>query len=262
MCGIAGIVTSEAASIDVNRLTSMTMMLNHRGPDDRGVHVEPGLGFGHARLSIVDLAGGRQPMSNADGSLWITFNGEIFNYVELREELVKKGHRFRTESDTEVLLHLYEEDGTAAVERLNGQWAFAIWNRRSQTLFLSRDPLGVRPLFYTTAGRRLLFASEIKALFVDPEVSRELDPRGVDNIFTFWTTLAPRTGVQGDSRAAARPLAGMAQRQRHHIAALESVVSPRPMLSARWHNRRKRCDRCSMMRSGSECAPTCRSGRT
>jgi asparagine synthase (glutamine-hydrolysing) len=196
MCGIAGIVTSEAASIDVNRLTSMTMMLNHRGPDDRGVHVEPGLGFGHARLSIVDLAGGRQPMSNDDGSLWITFNGEIFNYVELREELIKKGHRFRTESDTEVLLRLYEQDGPAAVERLNGQWAFAIWNRRSRTLFLSRDPVGVRPLFYTTAGGRLLFASEIKALFVDPAVSRELDPRGVDNIFTFWTTLAPRTAFK------------------------------------------------------------------
>src|SRR5262245_58790889 len=195
MCGIAGIVTSTTTSVDVDCLRSMTAMLNHRGPDDRGVYVNPQrtVGLAHTRLSIVDLAGGRQPMSNGDGSLWITFNGEIFNHIELREELIKKGHRFRTESDTEVILHLYEEEGTAAVERLNGQWAFGIWNRRSHTLFLSRDPVGVRPLFYTTVGGRFLFASEIKALFVDPEVSRELDPCGLDNIFTFWTTLPPRT---------------------------------------------------------------------
>jgi len=195
MCGIAGIATSTTTSVDVDRLISMTAMLNHRGPDDRGVYVNPqrNVALGHARLSIVDLAGGRQPMSNSDGSLWITFNGEIFNHVELREELLKKGHRFRTESDTEVILHLYEEEGTAAVKKLNGQWAFAIWNSRSRTLFLSRDPVGVRPLFYTTVGGRFLFASEIKALFVDPDVSRAIDPCGLDNIFTFWTTLPPRT---------------------------------------------------------------------
>jgi len=193
MCGIAGVVTSGPGSIDADRVMSMTAMLNHRGPNDCGLHVEPRAVFGHTRLSIVDLAGGRQPMSNDDGSLWITFNGEIFNHVEIREELVSKGHRFRTESDTEVILHLFEEHGTAAVEKLNGQWAFGIWNRRSQTLFLSRDRIGVRPLFYTVVGCRLLFASEIKALFVDPEISRELDPCGLDNIFTFWTTLPPRT---------------------------------------------------------------------
>jgi asparagine synthase (glutamine-hydrolysing) len=196
MCGIAGVVTSEAGAIDTDRLMLMTAMLNHRGPDDRGVHVEPRAGLGHARLSIVDLAGGRQPMSNGDGSLWITFNGEIFNHVELREELVGKGHRFRTESDTEVILHLFEEEGAAAVEKLNGQWAFGIWNSRSHTLFLSRDRVGVRPLFYTAVGGRLLFASEIKALFVDPDVSRELDPCGLDNVFTFWTTLPPRTAFK------------------------------------------------------------------
>jgi asparagine synthase (glutamine-hydrolysing) len=196
MCGIAGVVTSEAGAIDTDRLMLMTAMLNHRGPDDRGVHVEPRAGLGHARLSIVDLAGGRQPMSNGDGSLWITFNGEIFNHVELREELVGKGHRFRTESDTEVILHLFEEEGAAAVEKLNGQWAFGIWNSRSHTLFLSRDRVGVRPLFYTAVGGRLLFASEIKALFVDPDVSRKLDPCGLDNVFTFWTTLPPRTAFK------------------------------------------------------------------
>jgi len=193
MCGIAGMVTSDAEPVDAERVMAMAAMLNHRGPNDCGIHVEPRAALGHTRLSIVDLAGGRQPMSNNDGSLWITFNGEIFNHVEIREELVSKGHRFRTESDTEVILHLFEEHGTAAVEKLNGQWAFGIWNSRSQTLFLSRDRIGVRPLFYTVAGGRLLFASEIKALFVDPTISREIDPRGLDNIFTFWTTLPPRT---------------------------------------------------------------------
>jgi asparagine synthase (glutamine-hydrolysing) len=132
-------------------------------------------------------------MSNEDGSLWITFNGEIFNYVELRQELIARGHRFRSLSDTEVILHLYEDEGANAVRRLNGQWAFGIWNTRARTLFLSRDRLGVRPLFYTARGEHLLFASEIKALFADPRVSREIDPLGLDNIFTFWTTLSPRT---------------------------------------------------------------------
>src|SRR5215510_5915823 len=196
MCGIVGIVTTDPGTIHGDRLTAMTAMLDHRGPDDRGVHIEPRAGLGHTRLSIIDLAGGRQPMSNADGSLWITFNGEIFNYVELREELVLKGYRFRTDSDTEVILHLYEEEGAAAVKKLNGQWAFGIWNRRTHTLFLSRDRVGVRPLFYTTVGRRFLFASEIKALFADPEVSRELDPVGLDNVFTFWTTLPARTAFK------------------------------------------------------------------
>jgi asparagine synthase (glutamine-hydrolysing) len=196
MCGIAGIVTSEAGAIDADRVTAMTAMLAHRGPNDHGVHVEPQAALGHTRLSIVDLAGGCQPMSNNDGSLWITFNGEIFNYIELREELVGKGHRFRTQSDTEVILRLYEEAGEAAVEKLNGQWAFGIWNGRSGTLFLSRDRVGVRPLFYTTVGRRLLFASEIKALFADPDVSRAIDPPGLDNIFTFWTTLPSRTAFK------------------------------------------------------------------
>src|SRR5437016_1857140 len=164
----------------------MIAMLTHRGPDGCGVQTGPFVGLAHARLSVIDVAGGRQPMSNADGSLWITFNGEIFNYIELREELLRKGHRFRTQSDTEVLLHLYQEEGAGAVGRLNGQWALGIWDTRTRTLFLSRDRLGVRPLFYTVCGGRLLFASEIKALFADPRVSREIDPQGLDNIFTSW----------------------------------------------------------------------------
>lgn len=196
MCGIAGIVAANGRHIEAHRLADMVALLGHRGPDDRSVHLEPRAGLAHARLSILDLAGGRQPMSNEDGSLWITFNGEIFNHVELRDDLARKGHRFRTRSDTEVLLHLYEEEGADAVHKLNGQWALGIWNARTGTLFLSRDRLGVRPLFYTICGDRLIFGSEIKALFAHPEVSREIDPYGLDNILTFWTTLAPRTAFK------------------------------------------------------------------
>src|SRR5438093_4247769 len=175
----------------------MIAMLDHRGPDGRGMHLEPSAGLAHARLSVIDLAGGAQPMTNEDGSLWITFNGEIFNYVELREDLLARGHHFASLSDTEVILHLYEEFGADAVGKLNGQWALAIWNSHARTLFLSRDRLGVRPLFYTQCGNEFLFASEIKALFAHPGVSRTIDPLGLDNVFTFWTTLAPRTIFKG-----------------------------------------------------------------
>jgi len=136
-------------------------------------------------------------MSTADGKLWITFNGEIFNYIELRDELIKKGHTFATRSDTEVILHLYQEEGESCVQRLNGQWAFAIWDAPQQKLFLSRDRLGVRPLFYTQTGNSFLFASEIKALLACPEVERELDLLALDQIFTFWVTLPPRTAFKG-----------------------------------------------------------------
>lgn len=168
-------------------------MLRHRGPDETDVYLDAQAALGHARLSIIDLAGGRQPMGNEDGSLQIVFNGEIFNYLELAGELRQRGHRFQTRSDTEVILHLYEELGEGCVSRLNGQWAFAIWDARRQRLFLSRDRLGVRPLFYTTIGQTLVFASEIKALFLHPGVKRELDLGGLNQIFTFWHTLPPRT---------------------------------------------------------------------
>jgi asparagine synthase (glutamine-hydrolysing) len=193
VCGIAGIVAADRAEIDPLWPAAMIATLDHRGPDDRGFHLEPGVALAHARLSIIDVAGGRQPMSTVDRAFWITFNGEIFNYVELREALARKGHRFRTQSDTEVLLHLYRERGADAVAALNGQWAAGIWDARARVLFLSRDRLGVRPLYYAVVGSRLLFASEMKALFAVPTVSRDLDPKGLDNVFTFWTTLPPRT---------------------------------------------------------------------
>lgn len=196
MCGIAGQV-SKSGTPDRDLVSRMTAALNHRGPDAQGVYVHERAALGHARLSIIDLEGGAQPMSNEDGSLWITFNGEIFNYIELRALLEARGHRFATHSDTEVILHLFEDEGEACVHRLNGQWAFAIWNRRSSELFLSRDRMGVRPLFYTSLPDCLLFASEIKALFAHPGVRRAIDVEALDEIFTYWVTLPPRTAFQG-----------------------------------------------------------------
>jgi asparagine synthase (glutamine-hydrolysing) len=179
----------------------MVSAIRHRGPDDSGVYVDRQTGLGHARLSIIDLAGGIQPMSTIDQKLWITFNGEIFNYIELREELIQKGHRFATRSDTEVILHLYREMGERCVEKLNGQWAFAIWDAPNQKLFLSRDRAGIRPLFYTQTDSGLfLFASEIKALLAHPDVPASLDFNGLDQIFTFWVTVPPRTAFRNISQ--------------------------------------------------------------
>lgn len=197
MCGIAGLLHYNGRAVDTECLDRMIGMLSHRGPDASGVHAEGGAGLAHARLSIIDLAGGSQPMSNEDGTVWISFNGEIFNFLELREMLIERGHRFATRSDTEVLVHLYEDEGEDCVRRLNGQWAFAIWDARRQSLFLSRDRAGVRPLFYTVTGGTFVFGSEIKAIFAYPEVSREMAPEALDEIFTFWCTVPPRTAFKG-----------------------------------------------------------------
>jgi len=193
MCGIAGMLKLAGGEVDAGLLQQMIGAIRHRGPDAQNVYANSGVGLANARLSIVDIAGGGQPMSNADGSLWITFNGEIFNHVELREELLKKGDRFATRSDTEVILHLYRDLGEDCVHRLNGQWAFAIWDARRRKLFLSRDRVGIQPLFYTVADQNFIFGSEIKAIFACPEVSRELDLRALDQFFTFWVSLPPRT---------------------------------------------------------------------
>ena len=193
MCGIAGILQLDGQEASTRHLAAMIAQIAHRGPDASEVWGDGPVGLAHARLSIIDLANGRQPMHAADGELTVTFNGEIFNYVELRDELTRRGHRFRTHSDTEVILRAYLEYGERCVEHFNGQWAFAIWDRRRRRLFLSRDRLGIRPLFYTKAGGRFLFASETKSLFAHPNVHRELDPKGMNQIFTFWSTLAPAT---------------------------------------------------------------------
>jgi asparagine synthase (glutamine-hydrolysing) len=192
MCGIAGLIDRTERGPDPAVLGRMIQVLGHRGPDERGIHIDGSVGLAHARLSILDLAGGKQPMSTADGSLWITFNGEIFNHVELREDLIRKGHVFRTQSDTEVILHAYEQKGEACVQDFNGQWAFALWDARRQQLFLSRDRLGVRPLFYAQTPEAFVFGSEIKALFAQG-VPREVDVVALDQVLTFWSIAPPRT---------------------------------------------------------------------
>src|SRR5689334_23199631 len=174
MCGIAGYLNWDSSPPDVLVLQRMIRALDHRGPDEHAVCVHDGVGLAHSRLSIIDLSGGKQPMSNAAKSIWITFNGEIFNYPELKHELIQKGYRFLNSSDTEVILHLYEEYGPDCVHRMNGQWAFAIWDFRRKRLFLSRDRLGVRPLYYCAAGPGFVFGSEAKCLFAHPEVPREI----------------------------------------------------------------------------------------
>lgn len=195
MCGIAGIVKLDGIAVERGPLERMIGAIRHRGPDATGVHLVAGgmAGLAHARLSIIDLATGQQPMSNADGSLWITFNGEIFNYLELRAELVRAGKVFVTRSDTEVILRMYETYGEACVTRFNGDWAFAIWDGRERKLFASRDRAGVRPFFFSETRGAFLFASEIKALLAQGDVDRSIDPVALDQVFTFWCPLSPRT---------------------------------------------------------------------
>ncbi|MGH7769535.1 MAG: asparagine synthase (glutamine-hydrolyzing), partial [Candidatus Binatia bacterium] len=165
MCGIAGIVKFDPyATVDEARVKRMRDALGHRGPDGAGLWSEGPVGLGHRRLAIVDVGGGRQPMTNEDGAVWITYNGEIYNHAALRPDLEARGHRYRTRSDTETILHLYEEHGERAVEKLSGMFAFALWDRKQKKLLLARDRLGIKPLYYAVTGDELLFASEIKAI--------------------------------------------------------------------------------------------------
>jgi asparagine synthase (glutamine-hydrolysing) len=200
VCGICGIVTpSGAAPPDLALLRRMMGRLAHRGPDGSGLFRDSHAALGHTRLAIIDVAGGAQPLSNEEGSLWISFNGEIFNYVEIGAELARLGHVLRTKSDSEVIVHAFEQWGVGCFERFNGQWAIALWDCRSRRLVLSRDRMGVRPLFYTERGGTLLFASEIKAIFADPRVPRRFDPAGLAELFAFWCPVDPRTTFAGIS---------------------------------------------------------------
>ena len=157
MCGIAGIIYHDAEQhVSENELMRMVAQIAHRGPDGSGCYVKNNIGLGHARLSIIDLEGGRQPIHNEDHSVWVSFNGEIFNFVELKRELEGRGHRFYTQSDTEVIVHLYEEYGDAFVNHLNGQFAIALWDEQKNTLLLIRDRLGIVPLFYQQSAQRLV----------------------------------------------------------------------------------------------------------
>ena len=202
MCGIAGIVSLDRP-VDAAILTRMTNALVHRGPDDEGAWITPptggapAVGLGFRRLSIIDLAGGHQPMSNEDGTLWVIFNGEIYNFKELRSDLEVRGHRFRTRSDTEVLVHLYQEYGSACVERLNGMFAFAIWDVLRQRLFVGRDRMGKKPLYYVDTGKTFLFASELKALMQHPECPRGLNPAALRRYLAYEYVPAPHCILAG-----------------------------------------------------------------
>lgn len=201
MCGIVGIVNvAPGPRPEKAELARMVGMLQHRGPDEDGYLIDDHVGFGHARLSIIDLSGGRQPIGNEDGSVQVVFNGEIFNYLELRDELVAQGHVFRTRSDTEVLVHAYEQHGLDFLSRLNGQFAIALWDARARRLVLARDRVGILPLYYARAGERLLFGSEVKALFAHPSVERRIDPKGLGQILTYWAALPPSTMFAGVSQ--------------------------------------------------------------
>ncbi|WP_202326527.1 asparagine synthase (glutamine-hydrolyzing) [Mesorhizobium sp. 113-3-9] len=200
MCGIAGIVALNAAAASPSREALMRMVgaLAHRGPDEHGLYRDRRAGLAHARLSVVDLSNGQQPLADTGDTTWIVFNGEIFNYVELREKLIALGHRFRTRSDTEVALHAYRAWGEAAFERMNGQWAIAIWDSMTGRLVLSRDRFGICPLHFCEHAGRLYFASEVKAIFAaDRTIPRAFDPAGIDQTFTLWTVVPPQGVFRG-----------------------------------------------------------------
>ncbi len=193
MCGICGTVGFK----DEKLLEQMCRVITHRGPDDFGFYSDDTAGLGHRRLSIIDLSTGHQPIHNEDKTLWIVFNGEIYTYQQLRKELLDKGHRFSTKSDTEVIIHLYEEMGRECVQKLRGMFAFAIWDTRQKELFLARDRLGIKPLYYTQSAGKFLFSSEIKSLLQSPEVRPRLNEFALDRYLSFRYTPGPDTMFQG-----------------------------------------------------------------
>lgn len=198
MCGICGLFNHDPARpVAEEVLASMTAVLEHRGPDDSGMHCEGPVGLGFRRLSIVDLSAGHQPMTNEDGTLWIVFNGEIYNHLDIRKDLEARGHRYRTRADTETILHLYEEEGVEGFSRMIGMFAFAIWDGPLRRLVLARDRLGIKPLHYAEVNGGLAFASEVKALLRHPEVSARLDSDSVHEFLTFRYVAGEKSLFQG-----------------------------------------------------------------
>jgi asparagine synthase (glutamine-hydrolysing) len=197
MCGIAGIFDLGGGPVEETDIQNMCQAMVHRGPDEGGLHLAPGLGLGMRRLSVIDVAGGSQPVRNEDGTVWVVFNGEIYNFRDLRRDLLATGHRFYTRTDTEVIAHLYEEHGAACVDHLRGMFGFALWDGRRRQLLIARDRLGVKPLYWTEAGGRLVFASELKAILELPEVERRLNWASLDHLFSFLTTPSRESIIEG-----------------------------------------------------------------
>lgn len=200
MCGIAGLVNRKGAGVDRSLLERMTRRLKHRGPDGEGYYIAGNVGFGHRRLSIIDVSAGHQPMSNEDGTVWVTFNGEIYNFQELRSELKSAGHRFHSQSDTEVIVHGYEEWGEGVVARLRGMFAFAVLDQTNSKLLLARDRFGIKPLVYYDDSERFVFASEIKALHESSAIPRVLDHEALAEYFELGYVPAPKTIFRGISK--------------------------------------------------------------
>jgi asparagine synthase (glutamine-hydrolysing) len=198
MCGICGKLNFEqGTSVDRSLIRAMLDTIRHRGPDDEGIYQASQVGLGHRRLSIIDLKSGHQPLCNEDGTIWIVFNGEIYNFQELRSYLLTKGHAFRTQTDTEVIVHLYEELGPACLDKLRGMFAFAIWDENTKTLFIARDRVGIKPLYYYLTDTSLIFASEIKAILADRILQREIVPEIIDRFLTFLYLPGEETILKG-----------------------------------------------------------------
>src|SRR5262245_12443346 len=199
MCGIVGIFdTRRGGELDRELLRRMNDVQHHRGPDGDGEYFGDGVAFGHRRLAIIDVSSGQQPLFNEDGSVVITYNGEIYNYLELVEELKQAGHTFRTHCDTEVVVHAWEQWGADCVRRFNGMFVFALWDAKRETLFLARDRLGKKPMYYSVlSDGRLLFASELKSLLADPKLPRRLDPIAVEQYFAYGYIPEPRSILEG-----------------------------------------------------------------
>ncbi len=197
MCGIAGIVNFDADQLDRRVMEDMIDVLRHRGPDGDGIFADSNVVLGHIRLSIIDVKGSKQPLANEDETIWTTFNGEIYNYRELRKTLTSMGHRFKTEGDTETLVHLYEEYGEDMVHYLQGMFAFAVWDKRKRLLLLARDRLGIKPLYCCRKGSDFIFASEPKAFFQHPRINARPDIEGIWHYLTYRSVPAPKTLFEG-----------------------------------------------------------------
>jgi asparagine synthase (glutamine-hydrolysing) len=186
MCGICGKINFGRQNVDKNDLLKMMDAMLHRGPDDQGFYIAGNVGLGHRRLSIIDLSTGHQPLSNEDDTVWVVFNGEIYNFEEVRSRLLAKGHQFKTKTDTEVIIHAYEEFGVDCLAQLRGMFTFALWDSRRQIVFCARDRVGIKPLYYTTTNQGFLFASEIKALLTDTSVDKTINHQAIDRALSFY----------------------------------------------------------------------------
>ena len=196
MCGIVGLIDYYSTCSQKDLLVKMNDAIQHRGPDGYGYHNHENVYLGHRRLSIIDLNTGQQPLCNEDSSIWITFNGEIYNFVEMQRDLLQKGHRFKTKSDTEVIVHAYEQWGVDCIKHFRGMFAFAIHDIKKQLLFLARDHFGIKPLYYCFTNQFFAFASELEALKQIPDVSKEPDLQAVDEYLKLWYIPAPKTGYK------------------------------------------------------------------